>query len=119
MRCGIALGDDRGQLVELEEVVVGAACLGQVGLAAELESLDPIAAAVGEDEQALAVDGRDAEVARHRLCAATAVDDDPHIDVVRAHRLGQDEVELVLADRAIDLPAGTGAVDRGGASIGP
>ena len=49
----IPLLDERTQFIGVAEPVVGGAFLGQVGLASELESLDAIAAPVGEDEEPL------------------------------------------------------------------
>ena len=67
-------------------------------------ALDPVAAAVGEDVVADASDIAAAEQLPERIVVAFLHRDDPHVDLVLAHRFGEDAIELLASDRAESLP---------------
>ena len=110
---GISLSDEVAQLLDAAEIVVGATGLGELGLTTELDSFDPLATPVREDEEALAVDGGGGKIEGQGLGPPTPIDDDPHIHgIVGTHGRREDIVELVVSDGAGDFPVVTGASRR-------
>src|SRR5688572_23637888 len=68
-------------------------------------ALDAVAAAVGEDVVADAADVAATEQLPEWIIVTFLHRDDPHVDLILAHRFGEDAVELLAADGAQTLPA--------------
>ena len=89
---------------------------------AEDRPLDPVSAPVGEDVVAEAPGIGLPHVLPEGVVLSLLLDHDPHPDPVLPHGLGQDQIELVLADLAEAVPAEAGLLglqplepgDRGG-----
>jgi len=68
-------------------------------------ALDAAVAAVGEDVVAVIANIASAEIIGQRILVTLAIHCDPHVNVVLAHNLGQDEIELLLANLVHAFPA--------------
>ena len=71
---------------------------------ADRGTLDPIATTIREDVIADGADVPAAEQLPERIVVAFLHRDDPHIDLVFAHRLREDAVELLASDGTEPLP---------------
>ena len=73
-------------------------------LDAQRGALHPVAL-VGEHEVAHAARVPPAEQGGERIIVSLFLGDDPHVDPVLPHRLGEDVIEFLLADLAEAVPA--------------
>ena len=112
---GRPFGHERPEVVVALHEVVGPAGLEHVALHPQGRALDPFAPAVGEHVEGDAAGIAAAQVLVQRVVVAFLEHHDPHVDAGVAHGPGQDEVELVLADPTLALPAAAGLSGLGAA----
>jgi hypothetical protein len=85
--------------------VVGAVVFDERSFDPEYRPLDATIAVVGKDVVPVVANVAPAEIIGQRIFEALSIHRNPHVHVVLAHNLGQDKIELLLADLVHTFPA--------------
>ena len=114
----VALGDESLEVDAVLEDLVETAGHEPPIRKTDRGPFDSGGAPVGEDEVTDAPDVALAEVPEQRIVETLFRQGDPHVDPVLAHRLRENEIELVRPNGAEPLPAAAGLLSLAARSAG-